>query len=80
MSSTNYRAYKIDLVSGSVGMGPNSAYPRAWGIMKGEANASGSLLVEGGGIISLASIDNHQIFPCYPKTLTISAGAIYILS
>ena len=55
-------------------------YPKAWGIMKGEANASGSLSVQGGGIISLASIDNHQIFPCYPKLLTVSAGAIYILS
>ena len=78
--STNYRAYKIDLVSGSVGMGENSAYPRAWAIMKGEANASGSLQVEGGGSINLTSIDNHQIFPCYPKSLTLTQGYIYILS
>ena len=78
--STNYRTYKIDLVSGSVAFGEYSQYPKAWGIMKGEANASGSLQVEGGGIIALASIDNHQIFPCYPKALTITAGAIYILS
>ena len=78
--STNYRAYKIDLVSGSVGMGENSAYPRAWAIMKGEANASGSLHVEGGGSINLTSIDNHQIFPCYPASLTLTQGYIYILS
>jgi hypothetical protein len=77
---SDYRAYKIDLVSGSTALGEGSNYPKAWGIMKGEANASGSLSVQGGGIISLASIDNHQIFPCYPKLLTVSAGAIYILS
>ena len=74
------RTYKIDLVSGSVVLGPYSQYPKAWAIMKGEANASGSLAVEGGGIINLASIDNHQIFPCYPAAITITAGSIYILS
>ena len=78
--STNYRTYKIDLVSGSVGMGPGSAYPRAWAVMKGEAQASGSLAVEGGGSINLTSIDTHQIFPCYPKSLTLTAGYMYILS
>jgi hypothetical protein len=78
--STNYRAFSAIAVSSSVGLGPKSQYPRAWGVMKGEANASGSLELEGGGIISLASLDNHQVFPCYPKALTISAGAIYILS
>ena len=80
MSSTNYRAYKIAQVSGSCGLGPGSDHPRAWGVMKGEANCSGSVLLEGGGTINLASLDNHQIFPCYPKSVTISAGALYILS
>jgi hypothetical protein len=51
-----------------------------WGIMKGEANCSGSLTLEGGGNLSLASLDNHQIFPCYPKSLTVSAGTIILLS
>ena len=76
----NYRAYKVDIISGSVGMGEKSAYPRAWGVMKGETNVSGSLTLEGGGTINLASLDNHQIFPCYPKSVTISAGALIILS
>lgn len=76
----NYRAYKVDIVSGSVGLGPKSQYDRAWGVMKGETNVSGSLTLEGGGSINLASLDNHQIFPCYPKSVTISAGALYILS
>jgi hypothetical protein len=79
--STNYRAYKIDVAtSGSTGLGEGSSYPRAWGIMKGEFNVSGSLTLEGGGVINLASLDNHQIFPCYPKLLTITAGSLYILS
>ena len=77
--STNYRTYKIDLVSGSVAFGEYSQYPKAWGIMKGENNCSGSVLLEGGGSINLASLDNHQIFPCYPKQLTITAGALLIL-
>ena len=79
--STNYRAYKIDVASsGSTGLGEKSVYPRAWAIMKGEFNVSGSLTLEGGGNINLASLDNHQIFPCYPKLLTITAGSLYILS
>lgn len=77
----NYRAYKIDVASsGSTAMGDKSAYPRAWGIMKGEFNVSGSLVLEGGGTINLASLDNHQIFPCYPRSLTITTGSLYILS
>jgi len=53
---------------------------KVWAIMKGEANCSGSLTLEGGGNLSLASLDNHQIFPCYPKSLTVSAGTIILLS
>ena len=79
--STNYRAYKVDLAtSGSYLLGEYSSYPKAWAIMKGEFNCSGSLTLEGGGNINLASIDNHQIFPCYPKVLTVTAGSLYILS
>lgn len=77
----NYRAYKIDLAtSGSTALGDKSEYSRAWGIMKGEINVSGSLVLEGGGTINLASLDNHQIFPCYPRFLTITTGSVYILS
>jgi hypothetical protein len=107
--STNFRAYRIDLISsGSTTIVMNqtgeaiigysgstmvtTAPPqnstgstgqtldRVWGIMKGEANCSGSLTLEGGGVINLASLDNHQIFPCYPKSLVVSAGSLYILS
>lgn len=77
----NYRVYKIDIAtSGSTALGDKSQYPRAWGIMKSEINVSGSLTLEGGGDINLASLDNHQIFPCYPRFLTITTGSLYILS
>jgi hypothetical protein len=111
--STNFRAYRIDLISsgsatilmnqagtGGTAVGYNSVgdevnigpiqynstgstglpLDKVWGIMKGEANVSGSLRVQGGGIINLSSLDNHQIFPCYPHSLTVSAGSIYVLS
>ena len=77
----NYRTYKVDVASsGSTALGEGSTHSRVWGIMKGEYNVSGSLTLEGGGTINLASLDNHQIFPCYPKLLTITAGSLYMLS
>ena len=78
--STNFRAYKIEFVSGSTSLGKGSSYPNVWGVMKGEANCSGSLTLAGGGNLSLASLDNHQIFPCYPTSVTVSAGTLIILS
>ena len=113
MSSTNYRAFRIDLISsgsatilmnqsgtGGTAVGYNSAgdevnigpiqynstgstglpLDKVWGIMKGEASCSGSLTLQGGGSLNLASLDNHQIFPCYPKSLTVSAGTVILLS
>jgi hypothetical protein len=77
--STNYRAFKVSIVSSSVALGKGTAYPNVWGIMRGEGNPSGSINLEGGGSINLTSIDNHQIFPCYPKSVTLSSGAIIIL-
>lgn len=74
-----YRAYKVSTVSGSVALGKGTDYPNVWGVMRGEGNPSGSVALAGGGIISLASIDNHQIFPCYPIYLTIASGAMIIL-
>jgi hypothetical protein len=48
--------------------------------MKGEFGVSGSVTLEGGGSINLGSLDNHQIFPCYPSAISCSAGTILILS
>ncbi len=78
--STNFRAYQIDLVSSSVALGPGTNYPKAWGVMKGQNNVNGSISLQGGGSLPLADLDAHQIFPCYPKSVTISSGGLYILS
>ena len=75
----DYRVYKISTVSGSVALGKGTDYPNVWGVMRGEGNPSGSLSLQGGGVINLVSIANHQIFPCYPNYLTISSGAMMIL-
>jgi hypothetical protein len=78
--STNYRAYQVNLVSGSTALGNGSAYPKVWGIMKGQGSVNGSVSLQGGGSIDLNDLDVHQIFPCYPKSITINAGGLYILS
>ncbi len=78
--STNYRAYKIEAISGSTLLGPYSTHPNVWGIMKGQNNPSGSLTLEGGGSIDFKDIEQHQIFPCYPASITMGSGIIYLLS
>jgi hypothetical protein len=75
----DYRASKVSTVSGSVALGKGTAYPNVWGVMRGEGNPSGSVALAGGGTINLGSINNHQIFPCYPIYITIASGAMMIL-
>lgn len=77
--STNYRAYKVSIVSGSTSLGKGTSYPNTWAIMKGQNNPSGSLELQGGGSIDFKDIDNHQIFPCYAKSVSLSSGTIMIL-
>jgi hypothetical protein len=74
--STTVTTYPQQNSTGSTGL----PLDRVWGIMKGETNCSGSLTLEGGGSINLASLDNHQIFPCYPTALVVSAGTVILLS
>ena len=75
----DYRASKASIVSSSVSLGKGTAYPNVWGIMRGEGNPSGSIALSGGGSINLASIDNHQIFPCYPIALQNITGSVIVL-
>ena len=75
----DYRASKASIVSSSVSLGKGTAYPNVWGIMRGEGNPSGSIAMAGGGSINLASIDNHQIFPCYPIALQNITGSVIVL-
>jgi len=75
----DYRVSKVSIVSSSVSLGKGTAYPNVWGIMRGEGNPSGSIAMAGGGSINLASIDNHQIFPCYPIALQNITGSVIVL-
>ena len=47
--------------------------------MRGEGNPSGSIALAGGGSINLASVDNHQIIPCYPIALQNITGSVMVL-
>ena len=75
----DYRAFKVSIVSSSVALGKGTAYPNVWGIMKGEGFPSGSIALAGGGSLNLGSIDNHQIFPCYPIALQNITGSVIVL-
>ena len=79
MSVASIRTYKVSIVSSSVALGKGTAYPNVWGIMRGEGNPSGSILMQGGGSLNLASLDNHQIFPCYPAALQNLTGSVIVL-
>ena len=77
--STNYRAFKVSIVSSSVALGRGTSYPNVWGIMKGQNNPSGSVNLQGGGSLDFKDIEQHQIFPCYPKSVSVVTGTIMIL-
>ena len=79
MSSVNYRINKVSVVSSSVALGKGTDYPNVWGVMKGQNNPSGSLNFAGGGSLDFKDIDQHQIIPCYAKSVSVSSGTIMIL-
>ena len=76
---SNYRIYKVSLVSGSTSLGKGTNYPNVWGIMKGQNNPSGSVTMQGGGSINFTDIEQHQIIPCYPASVSVNSGTIMIL-
>jgi len=80
---TNYRTSNAILVaSGSTGTLKN-----AWGILA-VTGAAGTLTLEGGNplgtgsyaTMSIAHIANGQPFPCYVRSVTVSAGTVYLLA
>ncbi len=77
--STNYRANKITYVSGSTSLGKGTSFPNVWGIMKGQNNPSGSVTLHGGGSLDFKDIEQHQIFPCYPVSVSVVSGNIIVL-
>jgi hypothetical protein len=76
---SNYRISKASYVTSSVSLGKGTSYPNVWGVMKGQNNVSGSINLTGGGSIDFADIEKHQIINCYPNSVSISSGHIYIL-
>lgn len=78
----NYRTFKsTKLTTGQTGTYnvSGSTEQRVWGIMR-TATASGSLNLEGGGTIEISDINAGVPFPCHPVSITVTAGAVYILS
>lgn len=81
MEMINYRAYKSTKLtvgqSGSYNL-PTSP-STAWGIIKAGAS-SGSLSLEGGGVIEIADLTAGVPFPCYLTGVSVTAGSVYVLS
>jgi hypothetical protein len=76
---TNYRAFKsVAVTSAESPYNMKTNAPKHWGILLGK-NASGSITLEGGGTILMVDIDDHNVFPCYGQTLSVSSGTVYVL-
>lgn len=79
---TNIRTYKSTLLStgqsGSYNLS-GSSEQRVWGILRNNA-ASGSLSLEGGGVISISDLNAGVPFPCYPISVNVITGSVYVLS
>ena len=76
----NYRAFKVDVVSGSVGLGPKSAYDRAWGVMKDHSTSTATITLAGGGTLAGSHMIAGEIYPCYPAAILVSSGSFMLLS
>lgn len=79
---TNYRTFSVlTLTSGqtaSVNIS-GSSEQRVWGVLRG-ASGAGSIVLEGGGTVSIADLAVGYAFPCHPTFISASAGNVYILS
>ncbi len=73
---SNYRAYNAKLVTS----GSASLIDRAWGILPVNG-VTGTVTLEGGGSISLATLSAGQPFPCYPTSVAVTnGGSVYVLA
>jgi hypothetical protein len=72
----NYRAFNSKLVTS----GSADLIDRAWGILP-VSGVTGTITLEGGGIISLATLSAGEPFPCYVKSVTVTnGGSVYVLA
>lgn len=85
---TNYRAFSAVKVT----TGQTGSLDRAWGILR-DSTGAGVLRLEGKlsgflsnpsasvyATMSIADIAAGQPFPCYVRSVEVSAGTVYILA
>jgi hypothetical protein len=72
----NYRAFDSKLVTS----GSASLIDRVWGVLP-VSGVTGTITLEGGGTISLATLTAGQPFPCYVKSIAVTnGGSVYVLA
>ena len=72
----NYRAFNSKLVTS----GSADLIDRAWGILP-VSGVTGTITLQGGGTISLATLSAGQPFPCYPTSVAVTnGGSVYVLA
>ena len=72
----NYRAFDSKLVTS----GSASLIDRAWGVLPVNG-VTGTITLQGGGTISLATLASGHPFPCYPTAVTVTnGGSVYVLA
>ena len=66
---------------------------KAWGVLKGTTDASGSITLEGFGTgssdqtgsityatVKIEHLQQGNPFPCHVRNITVSAGTVYLLA
>ena len=72
----NYRAFDAKLVTS----GSASLIDRAWGVLPVNG-VTGTITLEGGGTISLATLATGHPFPCYVESISVTnGGSVYVLA
>lgn len=72
---TNYRAASAVEITGSA-----TASSRAWGVLKSTAATSGSITLDDRTTIKIEHLAVGYPFPCHVKSVSVSAGSVYILA
>jgi hypothetical protein len=72
---TNYRASSAIEITGS-----SSASSRAWGVLRTTLTTSGSITLDDSTTIKIESLAVGYPFPCYVKSVAVTAGSVYILA
>jgi hypothetical protein len=87
----NYRIFNAkEFVA--AGAGTSGSLENAWGVMRGSAVCSGSVVLEGfltpsgstpnstRSTIKLESLIQGEPIPCYVRSITVTAGSAYLLA